>query len=606
MSQTIFRGSPPGRYSIGNGDRYCQITLTKFSGDVIPAGATISSVSLNMSNVDIHSTGYGGTGRGIKINDVRLADFAMTPHADHVNFTLNNILATPELYVGKSALTFWIGFESGAAQHDWCSFNGACVVSVTVNYEAKSSATLQSSTVEAGTNVRVNITRANAGYTHKVTYALGTYSEVHTGVATVDNYTIPLAWCNAMPNTVSGNGTVTVETFNGAQSLGSVTLALTVTVPASAVPTAGTLNLGAVGLLDGQYYVQGRTTITPTVSGQSGIYGSTIVGLQFTHSGLLTQSGSVTITATVTDSRGRTAQTTKTITVYAYNDPVQAVEMFRCDEDGNRDDSGDKVWVKSTVTGTPIPSAGSNVNILTIIAEYREVGAGSWTGTRFLTSGTGVVMDGPFDTTKSYEVRVIVSELAGGGSIKVETIQTSGFLLFIRKDGTGAAFGKACEHSNALEIPADWDWYQGSNKLVDLIYPVGSIYMSVNNVSPQTLIGGTWQRIQDTFLLAAGSSHAAGTTGGEETHTLSASEMPSHKHRQKILYNQTGYGAETEFNYSLIVKTPLDTGAFIDNGTTQYTNINTRTLMSSDNTGGGAAHNNMPPYLTVYMWKRTA
>lgn len=466
MSQTIFRGSPPGRYSIGNGDRYCQITLTKVSGDVIPAGATISSVSLNMSDVDIHSTGYGGTGRGIKINDVRLADFAMTPHADHVNFTLNNILATPELYVGKSALTFWIGFESGAAQHDWCSFNGACVVSVTVNYEAKSSATLQSSTVEAGTNVRVNIVRANASYTHKVTYALGTYSEVHTGVATVDNYTIPLAWCNAMPNTVSGNGTVTVETFNGAQSLGSVTLALTVTVPASAVPTAGTLNLGAVGLLDGQYYVQGRTTITPTVSGHSGIYGSTIVGLQFTHSGLLTQSGSVTITATVTDSRGRTAQTATTITVYAYNDPVQAVEMFRCDEDGNRDDGGDKVWVQSTVTGTPIPNIGSNVNILTIIAEYREVGAGSWTGTRFLTNGTGVVMDGPFDTTKSYEVRVVVSELAGGGSIKVETIQTSGFLLFIKKDGTGAAFGKACEHTKALEIPGDWDFYRGNDKLV--------------------------------------------------------------------------------------------------------------------------------------------
>lgn len=63
-----------------------------------------------------------------------------------------------------------------------------------------------------------------------------------------------------------------------------------------------------------------------------------------------------------------------------------------------------------------------------------------------------------------------------------------------------------------------------------VIYPVGSIYMSVNSTSPGTLFGGTWERIQDRFLLSAGSTYSAGATGGEATHTLSAAEMPSHTH----------------------------------------------------------------------------
>lgn len=65
-----------------------------------------------------------------------------------------------------------------------------------------------------------------------------------------------------------------------------------------------------------------------------------------------------------------------------------------------------------------------------------------------------------------------------------------------------------------------------------MAYPVGSIYMSVNSASPATLFGGTWERIQDAFLLAAGTNHAAGTTGGEETHKLTAAEsgVPAHAH----------------------------------------------------------------------------
>lgn len=117
-------------------------------------------------------------------------------------------------------------------------------------------------------------------------------------------------------------------------------------------------------------------------------------------------------------------------------------------------------------------------------------------------------------------------------------------------------------------------------------YPVGSIYMSVNSTSPATLFGGTWQRIQDCFLLAAGSTYAAGATGGEAEHTLTINEMPSHSHDSETWSYRDGS------LYNWFTTSP---GSHVD---WKQTTIN--------NTGGGAAHNNMPPYLAVYVWQRTA
>ena len=141
----------------------------------------------------------------------------------------------------------------------------------------------------------------------------------------------------------------------------------------------------------------------------------------------------------------------------------------------------------------------------------------------------------------------------------------------------------------------------GGKTIFDLIYPVGSIYMSVNSTSPATLFGGTWERIQDRFLLAAGSTYAAGGMDGEATHTLKVEELPSHAHptndgNQYITMPATG-------------ASPARKHVKGDSSSSIYA------LCSADNpiyrkdapsAGGGGAHNNMPPYLTVYVWKRTA
>ena len=123
--------------------------------------------------------------------------------------------------------------------------------------------------------------------------------------------------------------------------------------------------------------------------------------------------------------------------------------------------------------------------------------------------------------------------------------------------------------------------------------PIGSIIMGTgDNFATQTAVqaiyNGTWEQIKDVFLLAAGDSYIAGSTGGEATHTLTVNEMPKHSHNLPVDKN---YGEASSTEYDRI---NLTSGIVY---TTGY---------PSNNTGANQPHNNMPPYLTVYMWRRIA
>lgn len=140
-----------------------------------------------------------------------------------------------------------------------------------------------------------------------------------------------------------------------------------------------------------------------------------------------------------------------------------------------------------------------------------------------------------------------------------------------------------------------------ASNIVNTIYPIGSIYMSINNVSPSVLFGGEWEQIKDRFLLSAGDDYTAGDIGGEATHTLTVDEMPSHNHN----YGESGYNALTT-NATAAFQSG-DMGS--QSGTGRHYPFTTTgaQYIRSTNTnsaGGGQAHNNMPPYLTVYMWQR--
>ena len=146
----------------------------------------------------------------------------------------------------------------------------------------------------------------------------------------------------------------------------------------------------------------------------------------------------------------------------------------------------------------------------------------------------------------------------------------------------------------AADAKATGDALKSQNSKIDglaaKIYPVGSIYMSVNAANPDTLFGGTWQQITGRFLLAVGGGYSAGATGGEATHVLTASEMPSHSHSifSGWKANDESGGGRTYHVYR------------------SHTDPTHTATLYTGASGGNAAHNNMPPYLVVYVWKRTA
>lgn len=158
----------------------------------------------------------------------------------------------------------------------------------------------------------------------------------------------------------------------------------------------------------------------------------------------------------------------------------------------------------------------------------------------------------------------------------------------------------------------------GNEKLYPYPYfPIGYIYLSTSNTNPSTYFDGTWEQIKDKFLLTAGDSYSAGSTGGSATHkhttqghTLTIAEMPSHTHTQNShrhqYYNTWSIKSGTGGGNN--VSGMVDDGY---NGSNNYTNYTTAT---NQNTGGGGSHSHgdtgststLPPYLVVYAWKRVA
>lgn len=125
------------------------------------------------------------------------------------------------------------------------------------------------------------------------------------------------------------------------------------------------------------------------------------------------------------------------------------------------------------------------------------------------------------------------------------------------------------------------------------IYPVGSIYLSVNSTNPSAFFGGTWEQIKDKFLLSCGDLYENGEEGGEKEHTLTISEMPKHKHGYNLTYGTAATKQTTN-------------GKFLAGDSNNAWIWNQEGHTSLTNTGESKAHNNMPPYLAVYMWKKIA
>ncbi len=324
-----------------------------------------------------------------------------------------------------------------------------------------SSFTLSASTITAGsTNMTVNITRASSSFTHTVQWKFGNHTQSNTGVATSSAYTIPASWLDAIPNSASGTGTVTVITYSGGAEIGKSSKNFTVQASSAVLPAFTGITFTRIdGTVptDWGIYVKTKSKVKVAISGAAGVYGSTIKSYSISGggysgtassltTGFLNTAGTVTFTAKITDSRGRTATKTASITVVDYSaSTITSVSAYRCNASGSAQDDGTYVALTAKFSGASV--SGKN----TISGKYRYMAnGGAWSGLTALTSGTKKVVSG-ISAESTYTFEVQVSDAFTTISKQV-TVNSAEFIMDFKAGGDGIAFGKSAEESDTLDV----------------------------------------------------------------------------------------------------------------------------------------------------------
>lgn len=350
--------------------------------------------------------------------------------------------------------------------------------------------------------------------------------------------------------------------------------------------------LGAVSYTDGnattaaitgdaKVIVQKQSDLQVTFGAATARKGATITEYAATFAGVTKTSSSVVtfdfgkvdvsnnqpLVFSVTDSRGLKTSTIITVTIEPWWEPTSTINLQR----------KNNFEPETHITATAWYAVLDGKNEVSISAKYRKAGSSDAWATVALANGVESTVTCERDY--AYEWQVTTSDKLGSTTQSL-TLGRGIPTFFI--DTSRSAVGVNC-------FPASDGVFQlGENAFLTAqgAYPVGAIYLSVNDTDPATLFGGTWERICGKFLLGADDTYAAGSTGGEAEHTLTIDEMPSHNHG---IDNYNTAGNTTPF---LTVQAQGKIG-FGSNIQTMYA-------------GGGKPHNNLPPYLSVYMWKRVS
>ena len=319
---------------------------------------------------------------------------------------------------------------------------------------------LSATTVEMGKSVTISTPAVNNAYRHTLRYAFGSASgTIATGIASSTSWTPPVSLANQIPSATAGSGTIYCDTYSGSTLLGTKSVSITLTVPGSVVPSAGTLSAALAEDTSGTgLYVKGMGKAKLTLSGASGAYGSSITSYTITGggwtatngaltTGTLASAGNITFTATVTDSRGRKASTTRTINVIDYVKPGVAVcDVYRCDADGNRKKAGTYFAVEINASYSAITG-----NTLSITARYKKQSESSYgTAANVTNNGKTVIGGGNIGASTTYDVLVTVADKYNSLSIP-RTLSTKSVLQSFKRSA-GAAIGKVAELANWLDI----------------------------------------------------------------------------------------------------------------------------------------------------------
>ena len=324
-----------------------------------------------------------------------------------------------------------------------------------------------------GTAGTITITPANSSFTHTISYHFGnkTGTIVTKTSSTSISWTPPLAdFASQIPNDVRGYGSLTITTYSGSTTIGSKKYTMYCNLPTSIVPTVGTITLDPVNITtsDGtsrNILVQGKNKVSVSVSGCTAGTGSSIKSYTFSgpnlsktttstsaESNIVTSSGTLTYTVNVTDTRGRTASKTATITCYAYSAPYfKSFEAYRSNSSGTANDNDTYANCSYNIGYSSV----NNTNNVTVKFYYKKNSAQSYSSTTVatnVTATTGNKVLSSIAADSSYTMYATITDNYGGSSqSSVVTVFGAARIFNITSDGTGLAIGKMAESANLFD-----------------------------------------------------------------------------------------------------------------------------------------------------------
>lgn len=370
------------------------------------------------------------------------------------------------------------------------------------NIPRASSLTFESS-MTMGTSYSLSISAASDGFSHDVVLTWGgNYHYIAQMVRGTVSWTPSIDLAANIPNAATGSGTLTLHTFSGFASnpndrtlIGSKHYPITLSVPDSVVPTISAVAVSeAVSGLAAKFgaYVQNKSKLAVSITA-AGAYGSTIqsytttiqgrsyAGASFT-SDILTASGTIQLTIRVTDSRGRTASTTASVSVTEYSPPqITTLNAWRIDASGNQTDDGERLALQLAYAIAGV--GGKNDRTLTV--KYRQGSSGTFEtissgAAETSYSGTVNYTDAPeLSTDHTYTIQVTLSDYFTSVSYTIE-VPTAKYILDIPDTKDGAAFGKAAEERDLLDVA--WNGRVRKNLTVDGSVSVGNIANLLNQL----------------------------------------------------------------------------------------------------------------------------
>lgn len=320
--------------------------------------------------------------------------------------------------------------------------------------------TVSSSSVDMGGAVTINTPRASSSFTHDLAYSFagGSYVSIATGVGTSYKWTTP-DLASKIPSATSGTVTIRCITKSGSTTVGTKTVTMTLKVPTSVVPTISAVAVAeATSGLAAQFgaFIKGKSKIKATITA-AGAKGSTIKSYSTTFNGktytgaswtspAVTDSGSLSLVTTVTDSRGRTAKKTTTITVLDYSIPaINALQVYRVNAAGGADQDGVLIAVRYKYSVTSL----GNKNTASLVIEYKQSTATEWatllSGFALSADTTALPTSPTFSTDYQYDVRMTVTDWFGSSTTYTAQLQSGAVIMDIRADGKGLGLFKTAE-----------------------------------------------------------------------------------------------------------------------------------------------------------------